>query len=305
MVSISLPSLIRFIPSAAKPFLRDGIVPQELVATPLMLSVLTLAYHGKPIEDFLAADSLETQQRQVFTTYVQRMLQRRGPSLRYLPQQTIHWLAWLARRIALDEQTEFYIERMQPSWLLEDLSHSAYYVSVCLVLGLVAGLPSGLLIGLITGPISGLLSGLLVGLLGILIIKPGENIEPAEVVTWRFYWGYVPKGPLLSLVNWLVIGLTSGLVGWLTSEPVGWLDFGSGIGLLIGPLVYMLIILLIFSIILIVLYRGGLLRDQCIFRVTLVGLMLLVTWLFIGLPSGLVVGLLTMLYGMQVGIQIT
>src|SRR5712691_2044076 len=64
--------------AAVRVALRKDKELQELATTPLMLSVLTLAYEGKSVEDILLADSLETQRWHVFATYVQRMLQRHG-----------------------------------------------------------------------------------------------------------------------------------------------------------------------------------------------------------------------------------
>ena len=133
---------------------------QELAATPLMLSVLTLAYQEKTVEDLLAAGSYETQRTQVFATYVQRMLKRRSADTRYTRQQTMHWLKWLASEMVRHNQTEFYIERMQPDWFPDTLSLRLYH---SILAGLLGGLFGGLFVGVILGPSLGLF-GLLVGI---------------------------------------------------------------------------------------------------------------------------------------------
>jgi len=82
---------------------------QELAETPLMLSVLTLAYHGKSLEDLLEIGSTKTRRKQIFTSYVKRMLERRSHQTRYTAQQTISWLTWLARQLVQHNQTQFYL----------------------------------------------------------------------------------------------------------------------------------------------------------------------------------------------------
>src|SRR5207253_61879 len=91
---------------------------RELTETPLMLSILTLTYHDLPIENLLREGIAPTRQ-QVFETYVKRMLTRRDGNVRYRPEQTMSWLAWLAQKLVQHSQTEFYLERMQPDWLVK------------------------------------------------------------------------------------------------------------------------------------------------------------------------------------------
>jgi len=106
--------------------LKDPVL-QELIATPLMLSVLTLAYHDISFEEILTTGTLERRRQQVFATYVQQMFQRRGSKANYTPQQTMQWLGWLARQMARHGQTEFYLERMQPSWLQDSRYNRPLY----------------------------------------------------------------------------------------------------------------------------------------------------------------------------------
>ena len=79
---------------------------QEMATSPLMLSILTLAYAGKPLQALQTAGVPRTRQ-QVFADYIERMLQRRNAGTRYTQQQTIHWLAWLAQQLTKHNQTEF------------------------------------------------------------------------------------------------------------------------------------------------------------------------------------------------------
>ena len=184
---------------------------QELAATPLMLSVLTLAYQEKTVEDLLAAGSYETQRTQVFATYVQRMLKRRSAHTRYTRQQTMHWLKWLASEMVRHNQTEFYIERMQPDWFPDTLSLRLYH---SILAGLLGGLFGGLFVGVILGPSLGLF-GLLVGILscGLVFGLFGKRI------------GKMPSG----LGIGMIFGLIFGLLGELSNERLGGF-LGNGLG---------------------------------------------------------------------------
>ena len=147
---------------AVRVVLRDDHILQELMTTPLMLSVVTLGYHGLSDKSFITTGSLETRRRHIFESYVRSMLQRRVPETRYTMQKTISWLTWLAKQMAQHGQTEFYIERMQRDWLPDNRSRLVNRVHE-LFGGLLFGLPGRLLFGLLVGLLCGLLVGLLFG----------------------------------------------------------------------------------------------------------------------------------------------
>ena len=65
---------------------------REMVKTPLMLSIVALAYQGDASGTVVTAGSIEVWRQQVFATYVQRMLSRRGAKMCYSKEQTVHWL---------------------------------------------------------------------------------------------------------------------------------------------------------------------------------------------------------------------
>jgi hypothetical protein len=97
--------------------LRNDPVLQELVTTPLLLSILMLAYQDKRTEDLISADAPVVQRQRILANYVQRMLQQKGKQMRYQQPQVLRWLGWLAQQLALRSQAEFSIEHMQPDWL--------------------------------------------------------------------------------------------------------------------------------------------------------------------------------------------
>jgi len=120
---------------------------QELAQTPLMLSVMTLAYRGVSAKDLQSLDTTEARRRYVFDAYVQRMFERRGIDECYSPEQTIYWLAWLARKMSQHAQTVFLIERMQPSWLPTRIWRWVYVLGSRLIGMLILGLSVAPIVG--------------------------------------------------------------------------------------------------------------------------------------------------------------
>ena len=102
---------------ALRETLREDADLRALASTPLMLNVLTVAYQGTQPQEITTTGSFVMKQEQVFASYVKRMLTHRNTSTRYKPQQTIHWLSYLASQMKRQSQTIFYFEQMQPDWL--------------------------------------------------------------------------------------------------------------------------------------------------------------------------------------------
>jgi DNA polymerase III delta prime subunit len=90
--------------AAVRQALHEDPTLWELLDTPLMLTIMTLAYAGQPAAPLQAKGTVEDRRRHLFATYVTRMFQRRGTNTRYSrrkpapPQreQAEHGLAWLA-----------------------------------------------------------------------------------------------------------------------------------------------------------------------------------------------------------------
>jgi DNA polymerase III delta prime subunit len=268
--------------------LRNDQMLQELATTPLMLSVLMLAYQEKSAEDLLMEGSLETRRQQIFTTYVERMLQHRGVETHYTPQQTKHWLAWLAQQLRQHNQTEFYIEHIQPDWLVSTRLTRLYQLIVRLIIGLVVGLVVGLVNVLVSGLIVGLLSGLVIGLGSTIESKSNAEIKPTEFVDWS-----------LSRIQWsLIIGLIgatlNGLIDVLLNGYIRVLSDG-----LINVLVSTLIDSLVSIVISILLLRVGsgwvsrMLDEQKLIRPNLGIWYSIRNGLFVGIANGLSFGLIS------------
>ena len=186
---------------------------QELAQSPLILSIITLAYEGMPIED-LPSRNLEERRQHLFNAYIERMFNRRGANSRYSKAQTKHWLIWLAQQMVQQSQTVFLIERMQPSWLATKRQKWLYAIGIGLIAcassgigsGLIVWLTLGLRLGLIAGLSLGFSSGIMAGLIFGLI---STQINPVETLKWS--WVKARNNLIVGLLVGLIVGLFFGL----------------------------------------------------------------------------------------------
>lgn len=114
--------------SALKAVLPQDAELQELAKSPLMLSVMSLAYQDFTPEQLTVGGKIEDYRKRLFATYIDRMFQRRGTTQIYSREDTQRWLIWLAQRMKFAAQTEFLIEGIQPSWLISKKQLILYYV---------------------------------------------------------------------------------------------------------------------------------------------------------------------------------
>ena len=207
---------------------------RDLATSPLMLSILTLTYQGTPFKQIAHNGSLSSRQHQVFSAYVERMLQRSSSNKAYTPQQTIHWLTQLAQQMKRHNQSIFYIERMQPTWLTKKHTYTRYprYIEG-IIFGLVGMFAISSCFGLyfmnyalyptisgisilqqlvLYGLISTVVGGLLFGLLNGFLPTPNAGSKPKRGIThiWKRLQGYISRGTfngLLCLPDLFILAL--------------------------------------------------------------------------------------------------
>lgn len=172
--------------------LHDDHELRTLAETPLLLNVLALAYQGVP-----SGTDIPHTQRQIFAAYVHRMLARRQTTVRYSSQQTQQWLGWLAHRMVAYNQTVFYIERLQPSWMPK-LTRRFYKLAInVFMLLLIITITS---LGMwLNGWISLLITGTTLGILGRILVIGYYRIEPVEIAIWS--WRGIGRTLSVSLVR--------------------------------------------------------------------------------------------------------
>lgn len=94
---------------------------QNLASSPLMLSVMLLAYEGVAVEELPKTNTVEEYRKHLFDAYIERMFMRhRMASQPYRKAQAIRWLVWLARRMYQESRTVFLIEQIRPFSRLQE-----------------------------------------------------------------------------------------------------------------------------------------------------------------------------------------
>jgi energy-coupling factor transporter ATP-binding protein EcfA2 len=145
---------------------------RDLLRTPLLLNVATLAYsEAAPI------DTDEPWSRRLFPAFVERALRRRGDAQRYDHAQTLRWLRWLAQTLEAQQLSELYLERMQPGWLPE-----AQHGSFDRLAGLSRGVTIGLAVGCVVAAVTPILA---------VIAVPALSRELAASTWWLIMAGIV------------------------------------------------------------------------------------------------------------------
>jgi eukaryotic-like serine/threonine-protein kinase len=204
---------------------------REFAEAPLVLSTMLLAYQGQTVDTIAAGGTIEQRRTQLFETYVDRMLARRGIAGSYSPERTRAWLAWLARRMAENSQTVFLVEWLQPDWLPDRSARIRY----TLLDRLGSGLGIGLLVALITwllGFVNAAVltysvgDALVVGLFGGAGVLIGEQHSLARLVLRALFgWllGFVMVGLLFVVAGQPLIGVVAGFIAGVL------MDFAAGL----------------------------------------------------------------------------
>ena len=205
--------------------LRRDAELQELAQSPLMLVIMTLAYHGLPKDsiDGKQLNSVEGRRRHLFNSYVDKMFARtaRAKHEPYSKEDTVYWLTWLAEKMLEERRMVFRLKRMEPSLLQTRSEQMMFCIGDGLLYGgllggLDGGLAGGLVGGLVGGLAGGLAGGLFSGLAGGLHVwsycKAGIGGEGPRIA--------ISVGTFGLLVGWLIGVLAGGPVGVLASKQI-------------------------------------------------------------------------------------
>lgn len=232
--------------------------------TPLMLSIMAIAYRGDTV-DALQPALMDFGQRrsQIFDAYIKRMFSRKSLNG---DREKIHLalvqLSFLAGQLSARNEYQFYIENLQADWL-STLENRRYRILHGLTFGLLLGLLAGLLFGigewLFYGSEFDVRSSLMLTLSTVLFYGAlqgmGNNIiiEPVELLIWNSHpsrkdiWEWLTSavgaglgigvgiilggGALGGIVSFLIIGLIISLGNGLV--------VGLGMGVFIGALLWL------------------------------------------------------------------
>lgn len=226
--------------------LEQDVELLDLAKSPLILSVMSLAYAGVSSAELAQPGSIEIRRQRLFEAYIDRMFQRTGRyqgKSPYSQAQMLNWLTWLAQRMVQDSQSIFLIEKMQPTWLRSQRQRSLYRFGascifgflftspICVVCGgLLAFLPMGdtessFLLKLLTGILAGIIGGtfcwLLIGTMVSLFVWwkkfIDDEIRTIETIHWS--WQTVRENLPINSIFGLVVGLLYGAVNWVNFLP--------------------------------------------------------------------------------------
>ena len=94
---------------AVRDILKDDEDMRELVQSPLLLTIMTLAYHGIMVEELQTFASIEARRDHLFSEYVARVFERRPlpDGFSYDQPQALQWLSYLSTQMTIEHKRRF------------------------------------------------------------------------------------------------------------------------------------------------------------------------------------------------------
>jgi hypothetical protein len=170
-------------------------VLRELASSPLLLSVMSLAYQdaAAPVAPEQGHASVEERRAHIFESYVQRMFARRGGErARYGKPDTLRWLGGLAGQMLRHGQRVLLVESLQPNYLETWVERGVYV--------LLSRAATGLALG---------------GMEGIYLFSLTRMSPPEAWMRTVAFWQVMLAGLFMGLL----FGLAVGAVDWLRLRP--------------------------------------------------------------------------------------
>jgi signal peptidase I len=224
-----------------KTALQTDPVLQELVRSPLMLSIVVSAYQGMTVSELSPIS--EEQHQQVFEQYINRALRLRHNNSHYDKDLSIQWLSFLAQQMIQENQTVFLIEQIQPTWLTSRIFRWVYPICVASTAGLFAEFLFGSLIGLMGDWFSlQMLLGLLSGLVFGTISSVNQKIQLLETIGWYWSFSRAWHAAVPALIGGPLIGIIISS-GKFINIPVQSWQFNLAVGLIGGSIAGILLAL--------------------------------------------------------------
>lgn len=118
--------------------LSNNVEMQELSHSPFMLSVMITAYQDVTVEQLPDFDSLDEQRHYLFDLYVKRAWERRTAEKKFSLAEIRHWSSRLAWGMKQRSRAMFFVEELQPDWLIGNARtqfYRRYQVIVMVILG--------------------------------------------------------------------------------------------------------------------------------------------------------------------------
>ncbi|NEQ74959.1 MAG: NACHT domain-containing protein [Okeania sp. SIO2C9] len=189
---------------AVRKALESDVKLQEFSRSPLILSIISLAYQGISIEELPSPSNTELREH-LFNAYIERMFKRRSVNILYSQEKVKKWLIWLAKQMVSESETVFLIERIQPTWLRNKIYIIGYIITLLTIILFVLW---NLFYRFLTLPKMALL------------------VAFCFVYFWRFF-GFKTIQTVTTLrwlgkytINQVVIGITIGLISGILSAVI-------------------------------------------------------------------------------------
>jgi DNA polymerase III delta prime subunit len=186
---------------ALRTVIKNNTYFQEMAKMPVMLNVMSIVYQEVSIEELTSTqfETPDAHRKYLFDAFIARMfkvnrifahsLEEQNKTVPYEQDKTTKWLTWLAQKMGQHHQSDFLIEKMQPSWLSTSPQKRLYTILVWLSFGLFGALSVGLGTVMAVGwnnvaLIIALIAGLFVGFFLAAGWKNLKGIDPVERLTW-------------------------------------------------------------------------------------------------------------------------
>ncbi|WP_243795278.1 NACHT domain-containing NTPase [Saccharopolyspora gloriosae] len=201
----------------------------RLLDSPLMLSLMALAYQDRPPSEVDLTGTLEQRRREVFDAYLTAVPTRQAENLGYPPEKVLRTLRFLARVSASPLCNDLTARTRLPSlvaWARFLPSSTLVHVFGRGLPGVLAGSVTGttLAMGMLLGPAAALVTAvLLVGYVAFLDhLSTLPWVRPAQKAgTIPQGWITAACGYVLGLVVSLaLVGLTTPATNWLADQPL-------------------------------------------------------------------------------------
>lgn len=174
---------------------------KEQAHSPLFLNIMTVALQsqaGHPLPSFR---SKEERDRHLFATYVDEIFARRPVPKNggYSREQALQWLSYLARGMKKHDQSVFYLERLQPTWL-PGISSFIYLLLVGFVCGALLGILNGFVSLAIFDVREALLAGVIFAAAGGISVAIGVGVSAMVKFAWL-------RALISGAVSWVLFAL--------------------------------------------------------------------------------------------------
>jgi GTPase SAR1 family protein len=210
--------------------IKDNAELTELAQTPFFLNVIVLSSQKLSLDKWQIFQSSQERIDYLFSAYVEEMLSRQYKDKHPSDENTKRWLSWLSIKLIEQNESEIFIDKMQPYLFLSHKQKLVSSIILFLFLWIFHAVIVGYIVGLFFNYFIGKLFGVLFGLCyafvviinnglipflssgtdKLLEINAAENLEFSlsklkNKMTWKFIQEFLIEG----FFTGIIVGLMS------------------------------------------------------------------------------------------------